>query len=88
MTSPNICFFHQSVVDIPESLFRQLNDKNLTVIRATLSIDGMPNVSELFDALQNVLTRCVEKMLSSKHGVYIKLHLSSSFIFSYLMLSY
>ncbi|KAI9081384.1 hypothetical protein K1719_036647 [Acacia pycnantha] len=56
----------ESLVDIREALLRQLNDKDLTVVRAALSVDGLPDVigsSELFDALQNILRRCIDKLL-------------------------
>lgn len=56
----------ESLVDIQEALLRQLNDKDLTVVRAALSVDGLPDIissSELFDALHNVLRRCIDKLL-------------------------
>ncbi|XP_028799979.1 uncharacterized protein At3g06530 isoform X2 [Neltuma alba] len=56
----------KSLVDIQEALLRQLNDKDLTVVRAALSVNGLPDVigsPELFDALQKVLRRCIDKLL-------------------------
>ncbi|KAK7276819.1 hypothetical protein RIF29_17965 [Crotalaria pallida] len=56
----------ESLVDLEEVILRQLDDKDLTVVQAALSIDGLPNAidsSKLFDALQNVLRRCIDKLL-------------------------
>ncbi|KAF7836313.1 uncharacterized protein G2W53_011172 [Senna tora] len=54
----------ESLVDIQEPLLRQLDDNDLTVVQAALSVD-LPNVighSKLFDAFQNVLRRCIGKL--------------------------
>lgn len=58
---------------------RQLDDKDLTVVQAALNVDGLSNVigsSELLEALQNVLRRCVGKLLSGMCGKKL-----SSFLF-------
>ncbi|XP_061353134.1 uncharacterized protein At3g06530 [Gastrolobium bilobum] len=57
----------ESFIDIGEAILRQLDDKDLTVVQAALHVDGLPNVvssSKLIDALQNVLRRCIGKLLS------------------------
>ncbi|KAI4332818.1 hypothetical protein L6164_017696 [Bauhinia variegata] len=57
----------ESLVSIQEALLRQLDDSDLTVVEAALSLSGLPNLMgslELLDALQNVLRRCVSKLLS------------------------
>lgn len=51
---------------------RQFEDKDLTVVQAALNVDGLENVpdaSKLLEALQNVLRRCVGKLLSGKCGI-------------------
>lgn len=51
---------------------RQFDDEDLTVVQAALNVDGVENVpdsSKLLEALQNVLRRCVGKMLSGKCGI-------------------
>ncbi|XP_015973198.1 uncharacterized protein At3g06530 [Arachis duranensis] len=57
----------ESLVDIEDAILRQFDDKDLTVVLAALSVDGLENVigsSKLFDALQNVLRRCSSQLLS------------------------
>lgn len=57
----------ESLINIQEAILRQLDDKDLSVVQAALRVDGLPNVidsSKLFDALQNVLRRCTNKLLS------------------------
>lgn len=57
----------ESLINIQEAILRQLGDKDLTVVQAALRVDGLPNVidsSKLLDALQNVLRRCTDKLLS------------------------
>ncbi|KAE9614797.1 hypothetical protein Lal_00036146 [Lupinus albus] len=51
----------ESLIDIEEAILRQLEDKDLTVVQAALSIDGLQNAidsSKLLDALQKVLRKC------------------------------
>ncbi|XP_004517296.1 uncharacterized protein At3g06530-like [Cicer arietinum] len=60
-------YVSEGLIDIQEAILRQLDDKDLTVVQAALNVDGLPNVlgaSKLLEALQNVLRRCVGKMLS------------------------
>ncbi|TKY57272.1 U3 small nucleolar RNA-associated protein 10 [Spatholobus suberectus] len=57
----------ENLINIQEAILRQLDDKDLTVVQAALCVDGLPNVidsSKLLDALQNVLRRCTDKLLS------------------------
>ncbi|XP_057441205.1 uncharacterized protein At3g06530 isoform X2 [Lotus japonicus] len=57
----------ESLVDIQEAILRQLDDKDLTVVQAALNVDGLPNIIgsyKLLEALQNVLKRCIGKLLS------------------------
>ncbi|KAJ1389579.1 U3 small nucleolar RNA-associated protein 10 [Sesbania bispinosa] len=57
----------ESLIDIQEAILRQLDDKDLTVVQAALYVDGLPNIigpSKLLQALQNVLRRCIGKLLS------------------------
>ncbi|GAU49365.1 hypothetical protein TSUD_252390 [Trifolium subterraneum] len=60
-------FVSEGLIDIREAILRQLDDKDLTVVQAALNVDGLQNVlgfSKLLEALQNVLRRCVGKLLS------------------------
>ncbi|KAK7320388.1 hypothetical protein VNO77_29813 [Canavalia gladiata] len=57
----------ESLIDMQEAILRQLDDEDLTVVQAALQVDGLSNVIEspkLLEALQNVLRRCTEKLLS------------------------
>lgn len=66
------CFVDQSLVDIQEAILRQLDDKDLTVVQAALNVDGLPNIIgsyKLLEALQNVLKRCIGKLLSGMCGI-------------------
>ncbi|GAV79488.1 LOW QUALITY PROTEIN: BP28CT domain-containing protein/U3snoRNP10 domain-containing protein [Cephalotus follicularis] len=52
----------QRLVSIQDAILRQLRDDDLTVIQATLSLDGMPeilNSSDLLEALSDVFKRCL-----------------------------
>jgi U3 small nucleolar RNA-associated protein 10 len=67
------CFADQGLIDIREAILRQLDDKDLTVVQAALNVDGLQNVlgfPKLLKALQNVLRRCIGKLLSGKCGIY------------------
>ncbi|WJX64702.1 hypothetical protein P8452_49448 [Trifolium repens] len=60
-------FVSEGLIDIREAILRQLDDKDLTVVQAALNVDGLQNVlgfPKLLKALQNVLRRCVGKLLS------------------------
>ncbi|KAG5109390.1 hypothetical protein JHK82_038613 [Glycine max] len=63
----------ENLINIQEDILRQLDDKDLTVVQAALHVDGLPNVidsSKLLDALQNVLKRCTDKLLSGSADNY------------------
>ncbi|AET00469.2 uncharacterized protein At3g06530 isoform X2 [Medicago truncatula] len=63
----NKAFVSEGLIDILEAILRQFDDEDLTVVQAALNVDGVENVpdsSKLLEALQNVLRRCVGKMLS------------------------
>ncbi|XLU23182.1 hypothetical protein S245_059248, partial [Arachis hypogaea] len=56
-----------SLVNIEDAILRQFDDKDMTIVLAALSVDGLENVIgsyKLFDALQNVLRRCSSQLLS------------------------
>jgi len=75
LTNPKTHLFYQNLINIQEDILRQLDDKDLTVVQAALHVDGLPNVidsSKLLDALQNVLKRCTDKLLSGNWW-YIKI---------------
>ncbi|KAK9913977.1 hypothetical protein M0R45_037776 [Rubus argutus] len=58
----------QSLVIIQDGILRQLQDDDLTVVRAALSLDRLSsliNPSDLTEVLDNVLRRCVGLMTSS-----------------------
>ncbi|QHN92321.1 uncharacterized protein LOC107608333 [Arachis ipaensis] len=62
----------QSLVNIEDAILRQFDDKDMTIVLAALSVDGLENVIgsyKLFDALQNVLRRCSSQLLSGGHDV-------------------
>ncbi|XP_027329398.1 uncharacterized protein At3g06530 isoform X2 [Abrus precatorius] len=57
----------EGLLDIHEAILRQLDDRDLTVVQAALQVDGLSNVidsSKLLDALQSVLRRCTDELLS------------------------
>ncbi|KAG4402850.1 hypothetical protein GLYMA_02G290200v4 [Glycine max] len=63
----------ENLINIQEDILRQLEDKDLTVVQAALRVDGLPNVidsSKLLDALQKVLRRCTDKLLSGSADNY------------------
>lgn len=67
LTNPKTHLVDQNLINIQEDILRQLEDKDLTVVQAALRVDGLPNVidsSKLLDALQKVLRRCTDKLLS------------------------
>ncbi|RDX79717.1 hypothetical protein CR513_39830, partial [Mucuna pruriens] len=67
LTNPKTHFVDQNLINIQEAILRQLDDKDLTVVQAALRVVGLPNVidsTKLLDALQNVLRRCTDKLLS------------------------
>lgn len=75
LTNPKTHLVDQNLINIQEDILRQLEDKDLTVVQAALHVDGLPNVidsSKLLDALQNVLKRCTDKLLSGNWW-YIKI---------------
>lgn len=54
---------------IQDAILRRLHDEDLIVIQATLSLEGlseMINDSRFLDALQHVLHRCTDILLSGK----------------------
>lgn len=58
----------QSLVTIEDAILRQLHDDDLTVVRAALSLDGLPDMissSDLLKELQYVLKRCIGILMSS-----------------------
>lgn len=74
----------QSLIDIQEAILRQLDDKDLTIVQAALCVDGLPNVigsSKLLEALQNVLRRCIGKLLSGKCAILKIIWLKLIFVF-------
>ncbi|ONI24972.1 hypothetical protein PRUPE_2G273000 [Prunus persica] len=58
----------QSLVSIEDIILRQLHDDDLTVVRAALSLDRLSTIissADLFEALGNVLKRCIGILMSS-----------------------
>ncbi|CAB4271187.1 unnamed protein product [Prunus armeniaca] len=58
----------QSLVSIEDVILRQLHDDDLTVVRAALSLDRLSTIissADLFEALGNVLKRCIGILMSS-----------------------
>ncbi|CAJ1971385.1 unnamed protein product [Sphenostylis stenocarpa] len=62
----------ENLINIEEAILGLLDDKDLTVVQAALCVAGLPNVvdsSKLLCALQNVLRRCTDKLLSVDYGI-------------------
>nr|XP_023877249.1 uncharacterized protein At3g06530 [Quercus suber] len=58
----------QSLVPIEDAILRQLQDDDLTVVRAALSLDGLSDMissSDLLKELQYLLKRCIGILMSS-----------------------
>lgn len=57
----------QSLVIIQDGILRQLQDNDLTVVRAALSLDRLStllNPSDLTEVLDNLLRRCIGLLTS------------------------
>lgn len=60
---------NQNLVSIEDVILRQLHDDDLTVVRAALSLDRLSTIissADLFEALGNVLKRCIGILMSSE----------------------
>ncbi|KAK7852331.1 uncharacterized protein CFP56_039361 [Quercus suber] len=63
----------QSLVPIEDAILRQLQDDDLTVVRAALSLDGLSDMissSDLLKELQYLLKRCIGILMSSSSDKY------------------
>uniref|UniRef100_A0A7N0TKI1 BP28 C-terminal domain-containing protein n=2 Tax=Kalanchoe fedtschenkoi TaxID=63787 RepID=A0A7N0TKI1_KALFE len=61
----------QRLVMIQDAVKRQLYDNDITVIRSALSIDGLSDIinpSDLFQALHDILCRCVTLLIGGSHS--------------------
>lgn len=63
----------QGFSSVQDAVLRQLHDEDLTVVRAAVSLDGLTeivNSSDVLEALNNVIKRCIGILNSSEFVMY------------------
>lgn len=61
----------QGFETIQDAVLRQVHDKDLSIVRAALSLNELPNVvnrTDLLQALCSITQRCIGILVSSKYG--------------------